>query len=71
MPAWMQHVGAVLPQKWMAQGLRSVFLPAELWAAEPAGSYELGRVALVLGAWAVAGLVLCVSTFRWTSRKDG
>lgn len=71
LPEWMQHVGAVFPLKWMAQGLRSVFLPAELGTVEPAGSYDLGRVALVLAAWAVAGLALCVFTFRWTSRKDG
>lgn len=71
LPGWMQQVGAVFPLKWMAQGLRSVFLPGEFGTQEPAGSYELGRVALVLAAWAVAGLVLCVLTFRWTARKDG
>lgn len=71
LPGWMQQVASVFPLRWMAQGLRSVFLPAELGAHEAAGSYDLGRVALVLAAWAVAGLVLCVLTFRWTSRKEG
>jgi ABC-2 type transport system permease protein len=52
----------------MAQGLRSVFLPDALAAQEPAGSWELGRVALVLGLWCVAGLLLCVATFRWQDR---
>ena len=33
-----------------------------------AGAWELGRTALVLGAWAVVGLVLCVRTFRWFKR---
>ena len=46
----MQTVAAFFPLKWMAQGLRSVFLPDALAAQEPAGSWELGRVALVLGA---------------------
>jgi ABC-2 type transport system permease protein len=34
-------------------------------SVEPAHSWELARVALVLGAWFVAGLVLCMTTFRW------
>jgi ABC-2 type transport system permease protein len=68
LPTWMQTVAAVFPLKWMGQGLRSVFLPEELAASEPAGSWELGRVALVLTAWCVVGLVLCVATFRWQER---
>ncbi|HEY0697028.1 MAG TPA: ABC transporter permease [Micromonospora sp.] len=71
LPTWMQQVAAIFPLKWMCQGLRSVFLPASFGAQEPGGSFELGRVALVLGAWCVVGLVLCLATFRWTSRRDG
>lgn len=71
LPSWMQHVAALFPLKWMCQGLRSVFLPAEFATREPAGSWELGRVALVLAAWCVAGLLLCLFTFRWTTRRDG
>ncbi|MGY1708136.1 ABC transporter permease [Geodermatophilus sp. SYSU D00758] len=67
-PTWMQTIASLFPLKWMAQGLRSVFLPDVLAAQEPAGSWELGRVALVLGLWCVAGLVLCVLTFRWQDR---
>ena len=67
-PEWLQTVAAVFPLKWMAQGLRSVFLPDALAAAEPAGSWELGRVALVLLAWCAVGLVLCVLTFRWQDK---
>ena len=67
-PEWLQTVAAIFPLKWMAQGLRSVFLPDQLAALEPAGSWELGRVALVLLAWCVAGLALCVLTFRWQDR---
>ncbi|TFV64215.1 UNVERIFIED_ORG: ABC transporter permease [Bacillus sp. AZ43] len=69
-PTWMQTVAAVFPLKWMAQGFRSVFLPDALAASEPAGTWELGRVALVLGAWCIAGLVLCVLTFRWQDRAS-
>lgn len=70
-PHWMQVLASIFPLKWMAQGLRSVFLPQSLAAHEPAGSWELGRVALVLGAWCVVGLLLCVRTFRWRDRADG
>ncbi|MFK3984919.1 ABC transporter permease [Micromonospora sp. NPDC050397] len=71
LPTWMQQVAAIFPLKWMCQGLRSVFLPASFGAQEPAGSYELGKVALVLAVWCVVGLVLCLRTFRWTTRRDG
>jgi ABC-2 type transport system permease protein len=67
-PNWMQRVASIFPLKWMAQGLRSVFLPDVMAAREPAGSWELGRTALVLVAWCVVGLVLCVRTFRWQDK---
>jgi ABC-2 type transport system permease protein len=71
LPGWMQHVAAIFPLKWMCQGLRSVFLPESFGALEPGGSFELRRVALVLGAWCVIGLILCLTTFRWTTKRDG
>jgi ABC-2 type transport system permease protein len=67
-PTWMQTIAALFPLKWMAQGLRSAFLPDALAAQEPAGSWELGRVALVLALWCVIGLLLCIRTFRWQDR---
>jgi ABC-2 type transport system permease protein len=70
-PVWMQTVASFFPLKWMAQGLRSVFLPDVLARQEAAGSWELGRVALVLGVWCAAGLLLCVATFRWQDRGTG
>jgi len=71
LPGWMQQIAALFPLKWMAQGLRAAFLPDTFATVESAGSWELGRVALVLGAWCVGGLLLCRFTFRWTSRGDG
>ncbi|MFJ8108538.1 ABC transporter permease [Streptomyces sp. NPDC096132] len=70
-PDWMLTVGALFPLKWMCQGLRGVFLPESAQVLEQAGSWEFGRVALVLGAWCVGGLVLCLLTFRWKNRRDG
>ncbi len=71
LPGWMQQVAALFPLKWMTQGMRAVFLPASFAEKEPAGSAELGRVALVLALWCVGALVACLLTFRWTSRSDG
>lgn len=71
LPTWMQQVAALFPLKWMCQGLRSVFLPESFGAQEPGGSFELGRVAVVLALWCVIGVVLCLTTFRWTTKRDG
>jgi ABC-2 type transport system permease protein len=71
LPGWVQHISALFPLKWMTQGLRSVFLPDSARAQEVAHGWELSRVALVLSAWCVIGLVLCLFTFRWTSSRDG
>jgi ABC-2 type transport system permease protein len=68
-PRALQTVAAIFPLKWMAQGLRSVFLPPQAVALEPAHSWELGRVALVLALWIAAGLILCIRTFRWQTRR--
>lgn len=68
LPGWIQQVAALLPMKWIAQGMRSVFYPADLSSMEMAGSWEPGHIALVLAAWAVIGLVLCLRTFRWYRR---
>jgi ABC-2 type transport system permease protein len=70
-PDWMLTIGALFPLKWMCQGLRGVFLPESAQVLEQAGSWELGRVALVLAAWCVGGLALCLLTFRWKDRRTG
>lgn len=70
-PDWLLNIGALFPLKWMCQGLRGVFLPGTAAVLEQAGGWEYGRVALVLGAWCIGGLVLCLLTFRWKSRRDG
>lgn len=71
LPTWMQTLASLFPLKWMAQGMRSVFLPDSFATAEAAGSWQLGLVALVLLAWTVGGLVLALTTFQWRRRDDG
>lgn len=69
LPGWLQNVASVFPLKWMAQGMRSVFLPESFQVVEPGGSWNLGLVAIVMGVWLVVGLILCRMTFHWI-RKD-
>lgn len=71
LPTWMQDVAAVFPLKWLAQGMRSVFLPDSFKAAEVAGSWQLPLTALVLAVWVVIGLLICLRTFRWLRRDAG
>ena len=71
LPDWMLNIGALFPLKWMCQGLRGVFLPDSARILEETGSWEFGRIALVLGAWCIGGLLLCLLTFRWKNRREG
>ena len=54
LPTWMQQVASVFPLKWMAQGMRSVFLPPSAESWEVSGSWQHGATAAVLLVWAVA-----------------
>jgi len=65
LPSWMQNFAAIFPLKWLTQGMRAVFLPDSFAAQEVAGSWELGKIALFLGMWSIAGFFLALKTFRW------
>jgi ABC-2 type transport system permease protein len=71
LPPWMQNFASAFPLKWMAQGMRSVFLPESAESWEVSGSWQHGATAAVLVAWLVVGLVVGPRTFRWTRRDDG
>ncbi|MDG4664431.1 ABC transporter permease [Mycobacterium sp. 236(2023)] len=68
LPTWMLTIGSIFPVKWMAQGFRSVLLPPQMVFFEPAGSWEHGRIFLVLAAWSIGGLLACLYVFRWSDR---
>ncbi len=68
LPGWMQNIASLFPLKWMAQGMRSVFLPESFASLEPSGGWDLGLVAIVLLGWLVVGLVISRITFRWIRR---
>ena len=69
LPEWLQNAASLFPLKWLAQGMRSVFLPSTFEAAEAGAVWNLTGVAIVLGIWLVAGLVAARVSFRWV-RKD-
>jgi ABC-2 type transport system permease protein len=69
LPTWLQNIASIFPLKWIAQGMRSVFLPDSFQAIEPSGSWQHGATAIVLLIWLVAGIIACRVTFRWI-RKD-
>jgi ABC-2 type transport system permease protein len=68
LPEWMQRFASLFPLKWLAQAMRSVFLPESAAALEVSGSWELGMCAFMLALWCVIGLALSLLFFRWTPR---
>jgi ABC-2 type transport system permease protein len=69
LPDWLQNFASIFPLKWLAQGMRSVFLPSVFERAEQGHSWNLTGVLIATVIWLVVGLVLCRVTFRWI-RKD-
>lgn len=66
LPGWMRSVGSFFPLRWLALGMRSVFLPASFARLEPGGGgWQHGTTALVLLGWAVAALAVALWRFRW------
>lgn len=69
LPEWLQNLASLFPLKWLAQGMRSVFLPDHFAGAERSGSWDLWLVALYLAAWFAVGLTVSILTFRWNKRS--
>jgi ABC-2 type transport system permease protein len=69
LPAWLQNFASIFPLKWLAQGMRSVFLPDSFKTLENGHEWNLTGVLIATVIWLVVGLVLCRVTFRWI-RKD-
>jgi ABC-2 type transport system permease protein len=69
LPAWLQNFASLFPLKWLAQGMRSVFLPDSFKVLEQGHEWNLTGVLIATAIWLVVGLILCRVTFRWI-RKD-
>lgn len=70
LPSFLQTFAEFFPLKWLAQGMRSVFLPEEFAHVEARMSWEHGTTAAILAVWFVIGLVVAVRTFRWQRLDD-
>jgi ABC-2 type transport system permease protein len=69
LPVWLQNFAGLFPLKWLAQGMRSVFLPDSFKVVEQGHEWNLTGILIATLIWLVVGLVLCRVTFRWI-RKD-
>jgi ABC-2 type transport system permease protein len=70
LPGWVQGIAQVFPVYWMGLGMRSAFLPDSAAAVEIAGSWRQLESVAVLGAWAVAGLLLAPPILRRVARQE-
>ncbi len=70
LPSYLQHFAEIFPLKWLAQGMRSVFLPESFAEVEARGTWEHPVGALVMAIWLIVGLVVAVRTFRWMRHDD-
>lgn len=67
---WLQDIASLFPLRWLALGLRSVFLPDTFAAAEPDGSWQTATIAIVMVIWCVVGLFITRRTFTWMSERE-
>jgi ABC-2 type transport system permease protein len=70
MPDWVQSVAQVFPIYWLGLGMRSAMLPDGLSAVEIGESWRHVETLGVLGAWAVAGLVVAPMVLRRMARRE-
>ncbi|MBX3046634.1 MAG: ABC transporter permease [Anaerolineales bacterium] len=62
-------ISEIFPVYWIGLGIRSALLPEMAAAAELGGSWRPLETALVLGAWAAAGLLLAPGFLRRMARR--
>lgn len=67
---WVQIVAQVFPMYWLGLGMRSAFLPDFAAALEVGGSWRTGQTVAVLGAWAVAGMLVTPAVLRRMARRQ-
>lgn len=70
LPVWVQLIGQATPLYWIGHGMREAFLPLEMAAIEIGGSWRPGLAFAIVGAWAVAGLVLAPTVLRRVARRE-
>ncbi len=69
-PEWLQGLAQVFPIYWLGLGMRSAMLPPELAAVEIGESWRHLETVGVLGAWAIAGLLVAPVVLRRMARRE-
>ena len=69
-PTWLQWIAQAFPIYWTGLGMRSAFLPGSLASVEIGGSWRHLETVGVLGAWAVAGLLLAPVVLRRMAQRE-
>lgn len=69
-PLWLQWIAQVFPVYWMGLGMRSALLPDSAAVVEIGESWRHLETVLVLGAWAVLGLILAPILLRRMARRE-
>ncbi len=70
LPGWVQGVAQAFPVYWLGLGIRSALLPDAAAAVELSGSWRHLATAAVLGAWALAGLLIAPAVLRRMARRE-
>lgn len=66
----LQSIASVFPLRWMASGLRYVFLPSGFEANEPGHQWHLRTGVVVLLVWLVVSFVAAIRFFRFTGDRQ-
>jgi ABC-2 type transport system permease protein len=70
LPGWLQGTAQAFPIYWLSLGMRSALLPPSAVAIEIGHSWRHAETAAVLGAWAVAGLLIAPVVLRRMARRE-
>ena len=70
LPLWLQGLAQAFPLYWLGLGLRASLLPDSMAAIEIAGSWRFEWVFIVLGLWALIGLVLAPKLLSRMARRE-
>ncbi|MGH3435342.1 MAG: ABC transporter permease [Sciscionella sp.] len=69
-PQWLQWIGQLFPVYWLGLGMRSALLPNQMASVEIGESWRHLETLGVLGAWAVAGLIIAPIVLRRMARRE-
>ncbi|AOW94149.1 ABC transporter [Rhodococcus sp. WMMA185] len=70
LPGWLQAIGQAFPMYWSGLGMRSALLPSDAVTVEIGESWRHAEAAAVLGAWAIAGLLVAPVVLRRMARHE-